>query len=120
MGMGPDIEPMSGKKLGWSHLIKEDEGTNHLPLVAGQSAADFKAVAQIADSRNDDEFSSSHDRLSPRIGSAEGNQLIASSGFFLSRLGSLEPNAYRAGHCDHRSRLAIDGNNCSSRDLVFR
>jgi hypothetical protein len=56
MGMGPDIEPMSGKKLGWSHLIKEDEGTNHLPLVAGQSAADFKAVTQIADSRNDDEF----------------------------------------------------------------
>jgi hypothetical protein len=56
MGMWPDIEPMSRKKLGWSHLIKEDEGTNHLPLVAGQSATDFKAVAQIADSRNHDQF----------------------------------------------------------------
>jgi hypothetical protein len=47
---------MSRKKLGWSHLIKEDEGTNHLPLVAGQSAPDFKSVAQIADSRNYDQF----------------------------------------------------------------
>jgi hypothetical protein len=56
MGMWPDIKTMSRKKLGWSHLIKEDEGTNHLPLVAGQSAPDFKSVAQIADSRNYDQF----------------------------------------------------------------
>src|SRR4030095_11594430 len=59
----------------------------------------------------------SHDRLSPRIGSADGNQLITSFRFFLSWLGSLEP---RAGHYDYRSRLAVDGNNCSSSDLVFR
>src|SRR5262245_30320790 len=56
MGMWSDIKTMSRKKLGWAHLIKEDKGTHHLPLVAGQSATDFKAVAQIADSRNHDQF----------------------------------------------------------------
>src|SRR5215831_15769909 len=120
MGMGPDIEPVPSKKLGWSHLIKEDEGTNICRLSLGKARRTSKPSPKSRTRGTTTSYSASHDRLSPRIGSAEGNQLIASSGFFLSRLGSLEPNAYRAGHCDHRSRLAIDGNNCSSRDLVFR
>src|SRR4029450_4051367 len=56
MGMGPHVQAMSRTKLRRPHLIEKDEWTNHLPLVTGQSAAHLKAVAQIADSRNDDEF----------------------------------------------------------------
>ena len=43
--VGPHIEPMSRKKLRRPHLIEEDEGANHLALVAPQGAADFKAIA---------------------------------------------------------------------------
>jgi hypothetical protein len=46
---------MSRKKLGRPHLIEENKGTDHLPLVAGQGATDLKAIAQIAHSRNHDE-----------------------------------------------------------------
>jgi hypothetical protein len=53
VGVGPHVEAMSRKELGWSHLIKEDEGSNHLALVAGQSATDFEAIAQIAYARHD-------------------------------------------------------------------
>src|SRR4026209_2966629 len=56
MGMGPDVQAMSRKKLRWPHLIEKDEWTNHLPLVTGQSAAHLEAVAQMSDSRNDDDF----------------------------------------------------------------
>ena len=56
VGVGPHIEAMSRKELGWSHLIEEDEGSNHLALVAGQSATDFEAIAQIAYARHDDKL----------------------------------------------------------------
>jgi hypothetical protein len=56
MGMGPDVQAMSSKELRRPHLIEKDEWPNHLTLIARQSAAHFKAVAQIADSRNNDEF----------------------------------------------------------------
>jgi hypothetical protein len=47
-GWGRHIEAVSNKKLRRPHLIEKVQRTNHLPLVAGQSAADFEAVAQIA------------------------------------------------------------------------
>ncbi len=54
--VGAHIEPVSIKKLRRPHLIEKNERTNHLALVARQGATDFKAIAQIADSRNDNEF----------------------------------------------------------------
>src|SRR5262245_61289993 len=56
MWMWPDIEPVSRKKLGWPHLIKENERPNHLPLDAGQGTPNLKAVAQVADTWNHDQF----------------------------------------------------------------
>ena len=56
VGVGPHVEAMSRKELGWSHLIEEDEGSNHLALVAGQSTTDFEAIAQIAYARHDDKL----------------------------------------------------------------
>src|SRR5262245_22659404 len=51
----PHIKTMARKKLGWPHLIEENKGTDHLPLVTRQGATDFEAVAQIAHARNHNE-----------------------------------------------------------------
>ena len=44
MRVRADIEPPPGQELTWPHLIKEDEGADHLPFLRGQGAADLEAA----------------------------------------------------------------------------
>src|SRR5205809_7284508 len=50
------VEPLPSDELNRSHLIEEDEGTDHLALAMRQRAAHREAVAEIAYARNNDEL----------------------------------------------------------------
>jgi hypothetical protein len=44
MRVRPHVEPLSGKELARPHLVEEDEGADHLPLLRGQGAAHLEAA----------------------------------------------------------------------------
>src|SRR5829696_1378675 len=50
--MWTDINPSAQQKLGWTHLVEENEGADHLPLGRRQSPAHFEA-AEIAGAGDD-------------------------------------------------------------------
>ena len=43
----PHVEPLPGQELARPHLVEEDEGPDHLPLLRGQGAADLEAAEVV-------------------------------------------------------------------------
>ncbi len=55
VGVRAHVQALPGNELNRSHLIKENERTDHLALAVRQGATHRKAVAQIAHAGNDDQ-----------------------------------------------------------------
>src|SRR5262249_36557155 len=53
MRMRPDVDPVPREKLCWSHLIEENEWSDHLALRGGKRASDLE-IAKVAGARHDD------------------------------------------------------------------
>src|ERR1700680_1741973 len=56
MGVRAHVQALAGTEFTRSHLIEEDERTDHLPSAVRQRAAHGKAVAEIPHARNDDQL----------------------------------------------------------------
>ena len=73
--MRAHVHALAGDELHRSHLIEEDEGTDHLPLAVRQRAAHFEA-AEIARARHDDQLQRIAGVLVAEDGVFEGIQLM--------------------------------------------
>jgi hypothetical protein len=55
IGMGPNVDALTGDELHRPHLIEEDKGTDHLAPGVGSARCTEKPAAQIPHARGDDQ-----------------------------------------------------------------
>jgi len=50
--MRPDVNAFAAAKPGGPHLVEEDEGTDHRPLLAWKRPVDLESAKVVSDRRN--------------------------------------------------------------------